>query len=330
MSNFRRRLMMNSGDSFAVSSSKAVAGDIACYNKALNKIVIIPFNTFISDDFIVDNYEPIGVVVIPGAHNVYNNGKCGIISCKVMYSYDPNNGTTDIGALNQYGNTTDIGLNEYSIVNTNNNSEDGECSGTNYQTNLPSTAYNNYICNHDKIAQYAVYSSYLSPSPYLNENRNPGYYQTTSPSNNGNALSDFNGLQNTKLILEKEKGQENWKTDVSIDSTENKTYNHFPAACCCWRFSPIGTKQGDWYFPAIGELGYVIARLKEINTAFSNIRVKYGDFSAMNLHLSSSNYLLSSTIYNIGNNCRNINLYNGSVSYTYAENYRIVVAFLQI
>ena len=39
----------------------------------------------------------------------------------------------------------------------------------------------------------------------------------------------------------------------------------YPAAMCCWRFFTVGTNQGDWYLPAIGECAFMAARTKAIN-----------------------------------------------------------------
>ena len=47
--------------------------------------------------------------------------------------------------------------------------------------------------------------------------------------------------------------------------TNSYSPGNYPPACCCRRFSTIGTNPGDWYLPAIGELAYLPVRLKEIN-----------------------------------------------------------------
>jgi hypothetical protein len=53
--------------------------------------------------------------------------------------------------------------------------------------------------------------------------------------------------------------------DWSGTITNDSNAGNYPAACCCRRFSTIGTNPGDWYLPAVGELAYLPVRLKEIN-----------------------------------------------------------------
>lgn len=68
--------------------------------------------------------------------------------------------------------------------------------------------------------------------------------------------------------------QLNWKTDDVINNSSDGYYA--PAACCCWRYHTIGTQQGDWYVPAVGEWGYAAVRCQIINDTINNIVNSYG------------------------------------------------------
>lgn len=47
---------------------------------------------------------------------------------------------------------------------------------------------------------------------------------------------------------------------------------YYPAACCCWRYHTLGTNQGDWYLPALGELGYCFVTLKKIQNTIQYLQ----------------------------------------------------------
>ena len=69
--------------------------------------------------------------------------------------------------------------------------------------------------------------------------------------------------------------QLNWNTDDVINNSYDGYYA--PAACCCWRYHTIGTQQGDWYVPAVGEWGYAAVRCQTINDTINKIVSSYGN-----------------------------------------------------
>lgn len=135
---------------------------------------------------------------------------------------------------------------------------------------MPSDLYGEDSTLCDPLTSYGYSeNSGRIPSPYLGSDRNPTYY------NNTFALSDFNGKENTRILTDLITVP-NWKTnDVILNSYD---MGHYPAVACCWRYSTVGTSCGDWYLPAIGEVGYIAVRCKAINKTLANIKkyfIKY-------------------------------------------------------
>lgn len=96
------------------------------------------------------------------------------------------------------------------------------------------------------------YASGTVPSPYINrEDRNEDYWKTDGT--NPNPLLDFNGGDNTYRVAE------------SFGSTG------FPAIRACKYYSTSGTRAGDWYLPACGELAYLCVRYMEVMRAMFRI-----------------------------------------------------------
>ena len=89
--------------------------------------------------------------------------------------------------------------------------------------------------------------SYI-PSPYLGDVPNPAYYQAIE---GGNTLSDFNGLSNTKALV-----------DVG---------DNYHAAHACWNYKDAANSNLQWYLPAMGELGYLMPRFKQINESIQAV-----------------------------------------------------------
>lgn len=160
-------------------------------------------------------------------------------------------------------------------------------SGSSY---LPSDTFDKEQCIHDTNTYYSINGSGTSaningapliPSPYLTDgSRNPGYSQVSAPLSSANALADFDGRENTDVIIAQrgEKDYTSWKP------TYNKAED-YPAASCCDMFYTNGTKQGDWYLPAMGELGYVMARLGVINESISKLISAYGDSCGISISI---------------------------------------------
>lgn len=282
------------------------------------------------DDYPTDKYEPIGVVVVPNSHNVYGNNCCGVMSMKAMTCDSPSTGGNSNDSMYWGVKGTDISslpnLNQAPIVGT--LSSPGNSSGTitghSFSPYMPSDIFTDKQCPHDTNAYYCsvVYSYKAAPSPYLSDgSRNPGYYQTTSPSPTSNCLADFDGRGNTDKIIT-QRGSKDYSSWIP-------TYNSpadYPAASCCDMFHTSGTQQGDWYLPACGELGYMIARLKAINEAISKMVTAYG--SSYGVTVTTDNHWSSSEYSS--NLARYVDTHNGDVNAAVKSDSSFVRAFLRV
>ena len=93
--------------------------------------------------------------------------------------------------------------------------------------------------------------------------------------------------------------------------TNNLDNGYSPAACCCVAYSTPGTKSGDWYLPAIGELYQLHANIVDINNARSSLSGYDSGFSVSETYWSSREYSRSGEYY--------VNLNRGNVDY-YGKN----------
>ena len=269
------------------------------YNKKNNSFVKI----YAANVEYNSNYVPSGVEIIPPYHDIYGNGKAGIISLKNMDIDKPFEGTTSTSVKMCWGPNKDIpGLLNGSRVNV-----IGETGLTmqNFGYLIKNGVYN--------------YPSGHIPNPYKsNRLRNPDYYTTSVTANN--ALSDLNGKTNTQIIVTArgEKDYNTWKPGNAV--------NDYPAASVCDMYHTIGTKSGDWYLPSAGELGYLMAFWNEVQDCFNTIKNVYGEEYAVNP--LDGDALWTST-ENQAKNARYVETNNG-LGYTDKNaNYRIR-AFIQI
>ena len=180
-----------------ITHSEAVAGDILAFDGVKKRLfrVIGEGATDLPKGCI-----PIGVVVIPTSHDVYGDGSCGVMSLKPMNCNTPSIGGTSEQYMYWGRYSTNIsGLRDLDKVPAGNTSN-GIPTGSTSSGYLPSDKFSGTQCAHDTDTYYD--SSSRIPSPYLTDgSRNPGYYQTSSPSSSSNALADFDGIGNTIKII---------------------------------------------------------------------------------------------------------------------------------
>lgn len=294
--------------------SEAKAADILMYQVSTDTKFIVKgdddFSKYPSPD-----YVPIGVVVIPASHNVYGDGSCGVMSLKEMNCDTPDSGSTSYNSMYWGGYGDDISLHNFDTVchvgNQDNLSETVQ--GTTSYAYLPSDKSSFDALDNPYDTETGYYyndSDYHIPSPYKNDGSfNTEYSRTSSPSDSNNAMSDFEGVENSQVLWDLSTSQSNWKTASGI--TNNSGSGYYPAACCCWRYHTNGTKQGNWYLPACGELGYMIVRFQKIAYAITKMRNAYG--SSVGVELNTNNYYWSSSEYS-SNYARGVDTFYGNVN----------------
>ena len=267
--------------------------DICFYDKENNEKIIVSSEDFSANLLPLSQFTPIGIVAVPSSHT--DEGRPRIVSLAEMNCNTPDSGNVTSHSDMYWGGrgyeVTDLPTkDQYPYLSSLN--EDGI---VNYATNncyLPSDAFSALTENSLNSLEgfYYNYSERMC-SPYKEDgSKEPRYFDE---SNTGNVLADFDGKSNTEKILAVDNSiSTTWQTASTISNEGSNQYVH-PAAQCCWRFHTEGTKQGDWYLPSAGELGYVLARYGSINLSMKTISTKYGEILG---HPFVTNYY-SSTQY---------------------------------
>ena len=188
---------------------------------------------------------PIGVVVIPS--NFLPDGKARILSLKAVDS--SGNATTSHSYMywEESGNYVDTTLTNYTKVPITNNTGSVSSSSNSYGY-LPSDNFTGDTSFVDSSAKYGTTNTNKIPSPYNGSEFNTDYSKNISGYNN--ALSDFNGLSNTQIL-------------VGLGSD-------YVAANAAWKYND-GVSNTQWYLPSAGELGFMVARFKTINNTISQL-----------------------------------------------------------
>ena len=317
----RRRTLFDSGFGnveVVADGSVAPALSVVFANKSDGSLLIVENEKWSASVLPPSKFEPIGIVVIPGEHGVLKDGtgtknQCGVMSIVSMSCDTPETGgdgqniywggvrdgwdeTTGVDisgksdGLGRYDSISNGLLNYIGVVIAAN--ENSKASG--YRT--PNISVMGYIPTQKTVGGVAErVNGNVTPSPYIGEDYKSGGYNESYGLKDGvvvtetnNALSDFKGIVNTKIITNLATTQSNWKTASAITNTWGVGY--YPAACCCARFKKIGTKAfvdcttaelrngtGFWYLPAAGELGYILPRLADINDTISKLNNIYNN-----------------------------------------------------
>ena len=274
-----------------------------------------------------EQYVPIGIVVIPKSHTqvILPDGDprkgCNIIMSLVTMSCTTTEGSVDDSNTNEmkWGFPDLVVNTQHTTVNCySDTTQDSSTLTTNGYAYLPSDNYTKMpsnVCPSIKYYFDSTTTSKLIPSPYKVVDGewlpNEDYY--TTKISDKNALSDFDGLENTLRILAQVTVTD-WTSSSSILNSASK--GNYPAACCCARFRTTGTyrlcdepnlTQRVWYLPACGELGYIVPNFKANNDALVAISSLYGN----SLHLKAQGFWSSSEshvpyVWNLHTNDGNI------------------------
>ena len=277
--------------SFKVKEGDYTAGDIVLWDG--EKKVVARQDGF---SLPVRGYTPIGVVVIPASH--MDDGQARMMSTRWMSCDDPENGSltrqgmvwgtaTDLSGLTNFtqvpviaryddesaGGVTALTepqaiytANTYAFLSSDNPNWTGETNSEDPGTRWRQSS--TYWRQNESGETVVDNNNFYAPSPYAADGTPNPLYRATSYSGGSinNALSYFDGRHQTDVILEARgaKDYSSWKP----------TYNRpadFPAASVCDMYHTVGTSQGDWYLPSQAEVGYVVARLNDINNALTKV-----------------------------------------------------------
>lgn len=261
-------------------------GLVVLCNKTSGEKVKVKATTGMNKTYPADQWEPIGIIVIPASNTVVTHkgvgkGKDIMLSLKYMNYSTPDSGgsaqsmrwggynpATDEPGITNYQKSVKIDLSDENVV----------------VVDPPYTFFASDKFNHrlsaknPKLGWVGVsinnWNEYYCPVPFLKDgSANPQFYQPLDGSG-PYVNTDFCGVENTTALINHCTGQPNWKTDPTIENKQDENYH--PAACCCWRYHTVGTKQGDWYLPAYGEGAYIMAQFNSINQTGSIINCEYG------------------------------------------------------
>lgn len=234
---------------------------------------------------------PIGVVVIP--EGILPDGKARMMGLKpVDKSGNPSTSHVDI---TWSSGGTDIPLTNYTKLPTTDNAG-STSTGSNSSGYLPSDMFSYEISYVDSGAKYNNYAPYI-PSPYLYNGGELAFNSEYSKTiEGGNALSDFNGLSNTEILV-----------GLGTD---------YMAANAAWKYSD-GVSNTQWYLPAIGELGFLIPRLNQITNVLTSVG---------GIKLSTGGYFLSSSVYS-NDYAYNLSTYEGLIYNHYKNGNKYVRVF---
>ena len=151
-----------------------------------------------------------------------------------------------------------------------------------------------YYSNSNKIHSPYNVNGELS-NPYIAT-------KTSSGTTINTPLCHFDGAENTRVLVES-----SWET---------------PAANACSNFAP-GFKDGEWFLPSIGELGFIMPRFEYINSRIKDA----AEVGAFAVALSLNHYYWSSSEYST-NGAWYLGTFDGDVYYDIKNDNYLVRAFL--
>lgn len=210
----------------------------------------------------MEGIGPIGIVVVPASHTT--DGTVRIASIKYM---DYNNSADGAdSAVSMYWGYSQAVVD----ASTLSNKIVTYVQGT---TTVSLESYSNFATTDTKIT---FFENTDDPGTYYNWNsqfggRIPSPYNTDGTQN---TLWDTAGQilvhRDGKTLTQSIKNKTTWNTgDAIINKHDNA--NMYPAAFSCLNYNVAPNyfdgafSQGNWYLPSVAELGYLIARFKEIN-----------------------------------------------------------------
>ena len=241
----------------------------------------------------LERNTPIGVVVVPSNH--INDGTVRICALRDIVNA-PTSTSASTSALTWcLTNSPDVqSLKNLNKVTKYDNTDGGTIGFVSYGY-LPSETFNAVQCATDTIAYYQssniISSGLCIPSPYTKGDLK---YEDYFNDNANNALTDFNGFENTCIL-------------------KNSSENYYEAAISSYNYHQTNDNGIQWYLPSCGELAYVVPRRTTINNSLTLIG---GSGFASGYYWSSSEYSSSYARY--------VGVGDGRVGYGYkSTKYRV-------
>ena len=298
---------------YIVPDGEWKAGDIVVYSKTKGNIFAVTSRNL--DRFDSRLFSPIGVVVIPQSHDVYENGHSGVMSLKYMSCKNPDDGTFDnetiyFGWSNSDSCTTDLSSKFNSISSSATDRcylpSFGYCmyppeitsTSFSYNIYLPGDKLDKQVYPLSKTLKYgtnidsSLTNFFWGISPYkfiaeiISEDKDPLFNQYS-----GNF---FNGKEYTEIWQNLYPEDDSWKTSAVIPNTIS-IKNHDPAVKTVWRYHTEGTNQGDWYLPAATESIYILSKQTIIENSLEKCKGYIGNKISLDNDLLCSNYSFFST-----------------------------------
>ena len=296
----------------------------------------------------IDGETPIGIVVVPGYHDRYGDGSCGIMSLVGMNTVTPETGIAVTGASQTDNVDMYYGYYGTNVGNKIFLSTKVLTSSTNYipyQTNSASTACS--ASSGALIWPYAGTTTAPTSAASTSYTNTGGYVSATT----GKSGCDFNGIRNTVALYVATSASTQWTASTVTNAYSTGTTGNTPAAACAGRFKTVGTKsfldvfsgtstnninygtsastkdnKGFWYLPAEGELCYLPSKRFEINKTILALNQKYGN---VGVQLGTSYRYWSSSEVDT-NYAWYVHMYDGNVrNFTKYSSSNYVRAFLR-
>ena len=214
----------------------ALVGDIAYWDGSKVKTVS-------QENWDASLGTPVGVVVVPTGFAP--DGKARMLS--LQWASSSSASSTSASSMKWSNVKVDTSLTNHNRVPTTDNAG-STTTGSNSNGCFPSDKFTGATSYVDSTAKYNSTSNMI-PSPYLGDKPNPAYYAPISGYNN--ALADFDGKGNTDVL-------------VALGAD-------YVAANAARNYKAAGAEEIEWYLPAAGELGYMIARFNKIQAALTKV-----------------------------------------------------------
>lgn len=261
-----------------VSFEETNIGDVCVYDGTSKRFFRLVEKNPTTD---ITKYTPIGIVITPTSHNVYEDNSCGVVSLAMMNRNSPDTGSLTT-SQSMYIDSKEYDTREYlknyfyvgygrlgsPIIGLREGGA-GTCGDSGYDSRQNLYDTNTYYSSED---------GFHIPSPFnTDDTRNFEFSKTEFPSSEENINSQFDANYYNQVYCSLSLAQPTWKTDESILTPDNDTrLNSYYGAQCCWRYHTIGTNQGEWYLPTAAELCYYHARSNKIEDIIRRLNSLYG------------------------------------------------------